>query len=274
MSIDVSETLEDAMDRLVTPTGGIVVVGFAVFMWIRSILHETALGAAIEWVIDNHGAQIAQEMGYDVSASAVSVDRLIQELNERGQYVLADMVRDATTLGLDLSLPVVLVFLAVLPFIAEFLHVVGVRALADDPEELPTAAVVSGLAGVYVKSLVSNFLAWLLIGIGFLLAFIPGLVLAVVFLFVRQRVVLAGDGIFEALSTSYGTAKQNLVPVIVLFTLIMLLGVFSTVGAGMLPLPGFLYPVFTGVVVTFNLAVITSAYLQTDDPMGDDGTQY
>ncbi|NHN43615.1 hypothetical protein G9C85_18505 [Halorubellus sp. JP-L1] len=264
MGIDVAETFEDGFDRLATPSGGLLVVVLALYGSLRSLVYETAVGSFIEFGINEFGADVAQEMGYQVSDADVSVRRLQQELIERQEYALAEFVEQATSTGLDLSLPVVLVFLATLPFVAEFLHVVGVRALADDPESLPDGDLLDGIGGTYAKSLASNFVAWVLIGIGLLLAVIPGILLALVFLFVRQRVVLAGDGVFAALCESYGTFKRNVGALVVVFLVLLLLGMFSTVGLGMLGVPGWLYPILVAAIVAFELAVITSAYLQTE----------
>jgi hypothetical protein len=93
----------------------------------------------------------------------------------------ADFLEQATSTGLGWSLPVVRVFLVTLPFIAAFLHVVGVRALASDPESRPTSEVLFENVGrVYVPSPLSNFVAWVLIAIALVLAVITGLVLAVI----------------------------------------------------------------------------------------------
>ncbi|MFD2376148.1 hypothetical protein [Haloarchaeobius iranensis] len=91
------------------------------------------------------------------------------------------------------------------------------------------------------------------------------------FLFVRQRIVLDGDGIVAALSNSYGLFREQFATVLVVFGITLFLGVFSTWGIALgsgffVPMPGWLYKLFTTGVIVFNMALITSAYLQLQRP--------
>ncbi|MFC7194399.1 hypothetical protein ACFQL4_06575 [Halosimplex aquaticum] len=67
-----------------------------------------------------------------------------------------------------------------------------------------------------MKSLVANFIALVLIVLGTLFFLVPGIALAVLFFFVRHRIALAGDGVFEAISQSYALVKENATQMIVL----------------------------------------------------------
>ncbi|WP_440990016.1 hypothetical protein [Haloarchaeobius baliensis] len=279
MGLEIKQTLEGTVQRLASPTGLLVFVGFAAFRLFEMVMYETAWGAAIEWTIDNYGGQIARQyLGYDVRDSQVTVERLHMELLQHGYPEAAAFLQQATSSGLDLSLPVVLAFLVAFPFVADLLHVLGVRAIAaagPDTDGLPTGELLSGLPVVYLRSLVANFLAWLCIALGLVLGsvllFVPGLLLAMAFLFVRQRIVLDGDGIVASLSNSYGLFREHLGTVLVVFGITLFLGVFSTwgisLGSGFVaPMPGWLYKLFTTGVIVFNMALITSAYLQFERP--------
>lgn len=277
MGAEIKHVLEDSVDRLLSPVGALVLVAFAAFRLFEMVMYETAWGAALEWGINNFGGTIAREyMGYDVSDSEVTVGRLEQELFQHGYPELATLVDQMTSTGLDLSLPVVVVFLVAFPFVAELLHVVGVRGLAAaDGDGVPVGEMLDGLPLVYLRSLAANFVAWLLIALGVtlgsVLLFLPGLLLAMAFLFVRQRIVLDGDGVFAALSNSYGMFREHLGTVLLVFLVTLVLGFFSTygiaVGSGFLvPLPGWLYKLFTTAVIVFNMALITSAYLRVRSP--------
>lgn len=277
MGLEIKSVLEGTVERLLSPAGGLVFLGFAAFRLFEMVMYETAWGAAIEWTIDNYGGQIARQyLGYEVSDSQVTVEHLHMELLEHGYPEAAAFLQQATSTGLDLSLPVVVVFLVAFPFVAELLHVVGVRAFAAaDGDGIRTGALLEGLPVVYLRSLVANFVAWLLIALGLVLGsvllFIPGLLLAMAFLFVRQRIVLDDDGIVAALSNSYGMFREEFATVLVVFGITLFLGIFSTwgisVGSGFIaPMPGWLYTLFTTAIIVVNMALITSAYLELQRP--------
>lgn len=266
MGIEVGATLRDAADRLASPRGAIVVAAFALFRLADMVVYETLVGALVEFGINTFGGTVARQAGYDVADSAVTVGRVQEELFDAGYFGLSNWVGEVTSAGLDLPLWGALPLLLTLPLVAELLHVLAVRAFAaDGRDSLSVGELVRGLHVVYFASLVANFFAWLVIAVGILALGLPGVVLAFVLFFVRQRVVLDGDGVFTALSKSYGTVKRNLLPVFVLFAGITSFTVlFTYVLPTVVPIPGWLMRIVSAAVVVVAIAVTTSAYLQAD----------
>ena len=225
MSVSVGDTLEDAVRRLMTVPGLLVLVLFAVFRLSNPVIYNTFFARGAEFVLEKAG-------GYSLRDVEI-------ELVERGYSELLPLVDMIDQTGLDVPFPAAVVMLAALPFIAEFLHVVGVRALAArDRNSVPVNEILPGLFGTYVRSLIASFIAFFLILLGSAFFLLPGLALAVLFLFVRQRIALGGDGIFEALSESYGLVKQNALPMVALVVVFWLTWVVTTFIAGMIPLGG------------------------------------
>ncbi|MFB6139174.1 MAG: hypothetical protein ABEJ26_01915 [Halosimplex sp.] len=194
-----------------------------------------------------------------------------RELLERGYSQLVPLVDVVDESGLHVPFPVAVALLLALPFVAEFLHVVGVRALAaPDLDSVPVDRIRSGLAGASLRSVLASFVAVVLVLIGSVFFLVPGLALAVLFLFVRQRIAPAGDGVFEALSESYALVRENALSMVAL-VVFWLTWVVATFVAGTLPLGDLSGPVVRTVgtaVVVFGISLFTSAYLQA---VGGDG---
>ncbi|WP_135363634.1 hypothetical protein [Halosimplex halophilum] len=250
MSVSVGDTLEDAVRRIATVPGVLVLVLFAVFRLTNPVVYNTFLARGVEFALDRAG-------GYTLAD-------VEDELIERGYTELLPVVDMVDTTGMDIPFVAAVGLLLTLPFIMEFLHVVGVRALAArDPNSVPVDEIVSGLPSAYVKSVVASFLALLLVVLTAPL--LVGFVLAILFLFVRQRVVLDGDGVFEAMSNSYGLVKENALQMIVLVAVFWLTWVVVTFISGLVPLGDLTGPFRRTVettVVVFGVSLFTSAYLQ------------
>jgi len=258
MSVSIGDTLEDSVRRLLTVPGLLVVVLFVAFRQSNRVVYDTFFARGAEFVLDKAG-------GY-------SLRDVRMELLERGYSEALPLVDVVEQTGMDVSFPVAVAMLAALPFIAEFLHVVGVRAVAaNDPNSVPVDEVTTGLAGAYVKSLVANFVALVLIVLGYLFFVIPGIALTVLFLFVRHRIALAGDGVFEAISQSYALVKENALQMVALVVVFWLTYLVVTFIAGMVPL-GDLTGAFNRgaetLIIVFGVSLFTSAYLQAVGGVG------
>ncbi|WP_164471537.1 hypothetical protein [Halosimplex salinum] len=258
MTVSVGDTLEDSVRRLVTVPGLLVLGAFLVFRLTNPVVYNTFFARAVEFALSEAGGYTLQDVRF--------------ELIERGYDFLLPLVDAIDQTGMDVSFPVAIALLAMLPFVAEFLHVVGVRALAANrPNTVPVDEITSGLAGAYVKSLVANFVAVVLIVLGTLFFLIPGIALTVLFFFVRHRIVLAGDGVFEALSQSYALVKENAVPMVVLGVVFWLTWFLTVFIAGMVPLgdlSGAFSRTASTVVIVFGVSLLTSAYLQATGGAG------
>lgn len=254
--------MEDAVRRLMTVPGLLVLVLFAVFRLSNPVIYNTFFARGVEFALERAG-------GY-------SLRDVELELMERGYTELLPLVEMVDKSGLEVPFPAAVAMLLALPFIAEFLHVVGVRAIAArDPNSVPVEDIISGLFGTYVRSVIASFVAFILIVLGTLLFLLPGLALAVLFLFVRQRIALDGDGIFEALSNSYNLVKANALQMVALVVVFWLTWIVTTFIAGLIPL-GDLSSQFgrlvETIIIVFGISLFTSAYLQAVGGVGGQAT--
>ncbi|WP_459192312.1 hypothetical protein [Halosimplex sp. J119] len=258
MSVAVGDTLEDAVQRLMTIPGILVLVLFLGFRLTNPVIYETFFARGVEFALREAGGYTLMDVRF--------------KLAELGYDFLLPLVDAVDKTGMEVSFPVAIAMVSVLPFVAELLHVVGVRALAArDPNSVPVEEITSGLVGAYVKSLVANFVALVLIVLGTLFFLVPGIALAVLFFFVRHRIALAGDGVFEAISQSYALVKENAMPMVVLGVVFWLTYLVVTFIAGMMPLGELSGPFNRAVetaVIVFGISMLTSAYLQAVGGVG------
>ncbi|QLH83271.1 hypothetical protein [Halosimplex pelagicum] len=259
MTVSVGDTLEDAVERMVTVPGLFVLVLFLAFRLANPAVYRTFFARGAEFALRETGGYTLRDVE--------------MELIERGYADLLPLLDVVRQSGMDVSFPVAVALLAALPFIAELLHVVGVRAFAArDPNSVPVSDITSGLVGAYVKSLIANAIALVLIVLATPFFLIPGIALTILFFFVRHRIVLAGDGIFEAISESYALVVENAVPMVVLGVVFWLTWAVVTFVVPMVPLgdlSGAAGRVAGTVVVVFGISMLTSAYLQAVGGGGD-----
>lgn len=255
MSISLTQTLGDAAKRLVSLPGLVVLGVFLAFRVGELFLLESFVGSLLGWGLE--------QAGY-------SVLELQSELAERGFDQVLGVVNGLTNSAVDLPLPVVFLVLVTFPFVAELVHVVGVRAIAaahGDGNDVP--AVTDDLVVAYLRSLFAGFLALFVVVVGFGLLVVPGIVALLAVFFVRQRIVLAGDDIGDAMRESYERFRANAAAVFGLLVLVVLVNAAAIAVGALIPaggLSGVVYRFFTTLAVVFGLAVTTSAYLQTVVP--------
>jgi len=112
------------------------------------------------------------------------------------------------------------------------------------------------------------------VAIGLVFLIIPGLVLAVLFYFVKQEIALNDSGVVESVRNSIGIVRDNFVATALLAIAIAVLGVVAGSAVGLLPLPlspavlSAVTSVISGVFGVFGIAVTTLAYLQVASVRG------
>lgn len=260
MSVDLGEAVRDSGNRLASPAGFGSFLGVFVFTLVQNLVFLTALGGLIEFLILEGQRQFTE---YDYS-----MERIIEAVAEEGYYELAAFLREVTTLGLDLPIFVAIPLVLLLPFVFEFVLVVGTKAIGASlqPGGTELGDLTGGLARDYVISVIANFLTVFIIAIASLFLLIPGLIAGFLLFYVRERVVLAGDGVFGALKASSDLAKANALPTLaaivvlyIVWTVVMLLTAFIP-SVPLLAITGFLQALF----VTLGIAVTVSVYCRAD----------
>lgn len=246
MAINARRALSEGLDDVASARGVVLYVAFALYTIATLPIHQTLTRDLNEWVVE---------------VAELSTD----------QFAIPP-----TPLALDVGLPVLLAGLAVVFLVGEFLRIVAVRAFASDSmETLPTDEITEGLGRTFGVLLVASLAVQVVVYGGLAVFIIPGLIAAVLTVFVRQAVVLDGDGVLEAFRSSVSTVTDNvgqlLLLLIVLLVLSFVIGlptVFLAPEAAARPIAG---AVLGTAVTLYGIAVITRAYQHADEPADGPG---
>ena len=177
----------------------------------------------------------------------------------------------AAPLAFDIPIAVAAVGALALFVVNEALNIVAIRAFASDATDPIPDDVGRRLGKTVAVAIAAAVLTAIAVGMGFILLVIPGLVLALLFFFVRQEIALNDSGVIESISNSIGIVTDNLIAAAVLFVVLGVLGL--VIGAAFAFLPVSLPPmvsttastVLSSVVGVFSIAVTTVAYLHATE---------
>jgi hypothetical protein len=238
MALRVGAALADGLDALLSERGALVLAAFLVYSLLNTVLLQSASTAI------------------DRSLATVVPDAAQTPQPVAGQSPLA----------LDVSLGVVLALLLVMFAVGEALRILAIRTFASDSDALLGAEVTADLGPTVVTGVAAAVLTTVAIALGSLLFVVPGLVLSLLFFFVRQEVALNDSGVIEAVRGSIDLVFENAVPILALAVVLFVLGVVVTLPLQVVGIPW--PPVFTTLVTTafsqvvtvFGIAVVTSAY--------------
>lgn len=230
-TFDISAAFNYGLDRLAT-RGGAVLVGVYVLYQIV--------------------AQIAfQSLFVRLAADSPSADQLDQ------LYPLA----------IDVPITVSGVGILVLMLGGLVLSVVATRALYSNIDRIPTADHTRRLARTVAVAFVVLVIYTLIVMIGTIFFIVPGIFLAVSFVFAQPAVILEDVGVLESFKRSWGLASGNRLQ---LFGLGVLVTILCGIVGGVIGFVGVFVPLFgeyavfavTGAASIFGLAVLVGVYQQ------------
>lgn len=182
------------------------------------------------------------------------------------QQVFADLQTDLDSMFvLDAPIPLVLVGLLVLAVLNEAVLIVAVRSFARQAlDGIPGALARRRLPIATLYGFVGGVLLSIAVGVGTLLLIVPGLFIFVGTLFFRQEIAVADNGLFQAISGSWGLTKGNRWTLFGLLVLLWVLGLVVNLIFGAIPgLVGTVVNVIvTSIVSLYALAVVTDAYVR------------
>lgn len=254
MALQIGRAFADGVDELLSERGLLFVAGFVI------------LGLA--------NAVVGQ------SLAVRGLEQVFQQLPETAEAQQA--ITETTSqfpLALDLPIAVAGVLLLVVIVAGIALRLVAIRAFASESAEPLPADATDNLASIVLIAIATAILTGIATLIGTLLLVIPGLVLAFLFLFVRQEIALNDSGVIESIRNSMGLVIDNPLELFVIVVGLLVLGLvvtlpFQALGA-VLPatVTTLLSTILSQTVSVFGIAVVTSAYQQVTadrDGEGDD----
>jgi len=179
------------------------------------------------------------------------------------------VLRPATPLAIELSLPLLAAGLVVTFLVTEGMHLFAIRSFASDGLVIAPAGGADGnLLMTYVTLLLASLAVQVLVYAGLFLLVIPGLIAAVLLVFVRQAVVLKDLGVRDAIRRSITLVRDAIVPVTLLLIVLLVLSFVVGSPAALVDpetIPGQVLSVVLGSVTTvYGIAVVTAAFQQAE----------
>ena len=258
MSLDIGTALRDGFDRTTARNGGVLAAAFVVLGLVSSTINQSLARVWAESILDNLSENPPELEGTDVTPA--EFQDLIADLRE----VVADSLPIAY---LDsLSIPELLALVVVLAFVSEAVRLVAIRVfVSHETESIPRALVTRNLGWAVLNGVVGGIVAWILISIAAIFLVVPGIFLAISFLFLRQEIAVEDKNFVDALSGSWDLTSGNRIELFVLVLVLVLIGpiVAFVIGlAGNSAPVAIIEVVVTSLVLAYTVAVVSRAYDQ------------
>lgn len=247
MALQIGRAFRDGLDELLSGRGAVFVVAFVVYGLLNAVITSSFSQAFVESILRQAPSE-AQ----------------VGQLPTAGEAPLA----------FDIPLAAAGVGALVLYLVGEALTIVAIRAFAGGDRDVIPSDATRRLGRTVAVSIAAAIVTGIAVVIGLVFLVIPGLVLAVLFYFVKQEIALNDSGVVESVRNSIGIVRDNFVATAVLAVVIVVLGAVagSAVGLLPLPLPSAVLSAGTTVVSSvfgvFGIAVTTLAYLQVAPTRG------
>lgn len=239
MSLDVGQAIREGAGRLVSPFGKRLVV---VFLGIR-------LASTV------------------VSHTLTAANRALLDQMPAGAPPI-DIGPAATPFALPIPLAGALVLALVTALGAEAAHIAGIRFVAaDDPTEIDRDDLTRRLGPATLHGFVGGVVVTVATIVGLVVFILPGLIIAVSFLFVRQEIAVRDVSVVDALADSWSLTSGNRIEVAVILLVLFAIAVVASLPSLLL---GALSPTIQAIVgvglstltTVFGLAVVSRAYAQ------------
>ena len=247
MALQIGRAFRDGFDELLSGRGAVFVAAFVVYGLINAVVTSSFSEAIVESLLRQapSGAQVGQlpatggaPLAFDIPVAAAGAGAL-------ALYVAG-----------------------------EALTIVAIRAFAGGDRAVIPSDATRRLGRTVAVTVAAAILTGVAVAIGLVFLIIPGLVLAVLFYFVKQEIALNDSGVVESVRNSIGIVRDNFVATALLAIAIAVLGVVAGSAVGLLPLPlspavlSAVTSVISGVFGVFGIAVTTLAYLQVASVRG------
>lgn len=270
MGIDIGQALREGATRTAAKNGLILAAVFAGIALLTTVLLQTLSVAFTEAALEAFQSASPQEMGL----GQAEYDQAITELETAVQNV-----RQTSPLALGLSAGAALGGVVSLALLGEAVSIVAVRVFGTEDVEAVTGELVTeNILFATVNGFVGAIVVWGLIIIGSIFLFLPGIILAVLFYFVRQEIAIKNKNFIQAMADSWRLTKGHRIEVFLIgFVLVIAsqleqitsiaVGVVSTTGGSIAA------AVVGGLLSAFGAAVATRAYVQIDDDSVDSDSE-
>lgn len=264
MSLDIEEALRDGFEEVRASNGLGLVAVFVAFGLVNTVVQESLARVWTEGLLDDLSENPPSLEGTDLTTA--EFQDLLAEVQE-------SIVEGTPLAYLDsLSVLELVVGVLVLAVLAEAIRIVAIRTfVSPETGSIPRELVTRNLGLAVLNGVVGGIVAGILVVVGLVFLVIPGVFLAVSFLFLRQEIAIEDKNFIEALSGSWNLTSGSRIELLVLVVILVLIGPVVSFGIGLLgsstPV-ALLNVIATSVILAYTVAVVSEAYdqLRIEDP--------
>lgn len=264
MGLDIGQALREGASRTTARNGLILAAVFAGIALLSAILWNTVYLRVIEAFLEVLHATSPEEIGMSSQEYAQQLEAAENLESRLGESLTVGIPLWAAAGGL---LAIALVAEATLIVTVRIFANVGIESISQD-------LVTDNLLLATLNGFVGKILVWGLILLGTLLFVLPGIVLAVLFFFLRQEIAIKDKNFVQAMADSWRLTRGNRIEVFLVGSVLVIVSQLEVVTAALLDVvstpAGLVSGALVGGVLTvFGAAVATRAYVQIDEGVGD-----
>jgi hypothetical protein len=262
MSIDIGRALRDGVSRTAAKNGLIVAAIFAGIARQTTVLMQSLVVAGVELILETFQSLSPQEIGVEQA----EYDQALAEFE-----TAREDVRSTAALALEIPVRIAIPGLILLGLLGEAAAIVAVRVFAtEQTETIPRELVTDNIILATLNGVVGKIIVVVLILLGLALLVLPGIILAVLFFFLRQEIAINDKNFVQAMADSWRITRGNRIEVFVIGAALLIVSQFEAVTASALELvsttAGAIGAALVGGLLTaFGAAVATRAYIQIDE---------
>lgn len=253
MSVRIGTALREGGRRTFTRDGLVLVFAFVLIGLVSAVAAQTLLADAFDTLLELMWANRGTGEGEFTREQIRTVEAFVS-----GQ----------TPLALSIPTSGAWALIALTAVLAEAATVVAIRVFFAADTALSGAVIRHNLPFATLNGIVGGIVVLLIVAIGLLFLIVPGVFLAITFLFLRQEIAVEDTNFVDGMADSWQLAKGNrlklfaLVVGVVVIVLVVSTVVPAVFGA-VSPVVGLAVGVVSsGVTAVFGTAVVTRAYAQ------------
>jgi hypothetical protein len=269
MGLDIGQALREGASRTAGTHGLILAAVFAGIALLTAILLNTLLLRVAEFGLEFLQAASPSEMGL--------TQQQYQEQLQASEEVTATL-SESLTIGVPLGVAAGAVIVTAL--LAETVSIVAVRVFAtDEAEPISRSLLTENIVLATLNGFVGGIVVLILVFLGLILLIIPGIVLAVLFYFLRQEIAIEDKNFVQAMADSWRLTRGHRIEVFIIGAILLVVSQLEQVSAaavGVVSTTGGIVAAAAvgGLLSAFGAAVVTRAYVQindgTDEPAAPD----
>jgi hypothetical protein len=258
MSLDIGKALRDGLDRTTARNGLVLAAVLVVFRLVNAVVEQSVTFVAIDGLLDDLAANPPNLEDTELTTEDYqeAITNLRETVTEMSQLAYLD----------SFSLPELLGFAFVLAVVAEAIRIIAVRVfVSPETESISSELLTRNLLLAVVNGIVGGIVVLVLVAIGLFLLVVPGIFLAVAFVFLRQEIAVEDKNFVAALSGSWDLTSGNRLELFGLFVFLIVISLVAGFVAGLIGpsvLGAVINTAVSAVVLTYSVAVISRAYDQ------------